>query len=401
MASIRRHHGKYQVLYRDPAGGLRAKSFARKTDAKAFADTVETDKRRREWTDPRLGQVRFGAYAAQWLETKADLRPRPRLNVEGRLRNHILPTFGNQAIGGIQPRDVRSWIASLTASGLAPATVRAVYLTFGQVLETAQVDGHVGRSPLLGTKHALPKQTSHEEMHFLTAREVERLADVTTPRFRVAIYAASYLGVRDGELWAIRTSALNLSTGTLRVGKSLVQVQKGVRLPSGYTEVRPGLALGPTKTGKVRSLLVPRFLLEMLREQLDTYPPSDDGFVFTAAERGPVWHRNFYGRHFKPAVSRAKLPETLRFHDLRHTCAALLIEAGRHLEEVKDYLGHSSIRVTSDRYGHLFPTAKEGMREGLERSYQAAREVDPGRDVDQTLTRRRSEGPSPEGPTDL
>lgn len=76
-------------------------------------------------------------------------------------------------------------------------------------------------------------------------------------------------------------------------------------------------------------------------------------------------------------------------------------QAGRHLKEVKDYLGHSSIRVTSDRYGHLFPTAKEGMREGLERSYRAARGAGPERDVDQTLTRSRSEGRSPGGPADL
>jgi integrase len=48
------------------------------------------------------------------------------------------------------------------------------------------------------------------------------------------------------------------------------------------------------------------------------------------------------------------IPETLRFHDLRHTCAALLIANGRHMEEVKDHLGHGSIRVTSDRYGHLW-----------------------------------------------
>src|SRR2546422_373628 len=83
----------------------------------------------------------------------------------------------NRAIGSIQPRDVRSWIAGLTASGLAPATVRAIYLTFGQILETAQIDGHIARSPLIGTKQALPKQTSQEEMHFLNAQEIKRLAE--------------------------------------------------------------------------------------------------------------------------------------------------------------------------------------------------------------------------------
>ncbi|MGH2720578.1 MAG: tyrosine-type recombinase/integrase, partial [Actinomycetota bacterium] len=163
-------------------------------------------------------------------------------------------------------------------------------------------------------------------------------------------------------------------------------------------EVRPGLALGPAKTGRSRTLLIPHFLAEMLREHVATYPPTPDGFVFTASEGGPVWHRNFYGRHFKPAVHRARLPEGLRFHDLRHTCAALLIDAGRHLEEVKQYLGHSSIRVTSDRYGHLFPTGREAMRDGLDRSFELARKPRSDRDVDEMLTADSEMRDSPAGP---
>ncbi|MGH8990226.1 MAG: tyrosine-type recombinase/integrase [Acidimicrobiia bacterium] len=83
-------------------------------------------------------------------------------------------------------------------------------------------------------------------------------------------------------------------------------------------------------------------------------------------------HRNFYDRHFKPAVKAAGLPERLRFHDLRHTCAALLVADGRHMEEVKDYLGHSTIRVSSDRYGHLFPRARQELADGLDAIFAGA-----------------------------
>jgi Phage integrase family len=68
----------------------------------------------------------------------------------------------------------------------------------------------------------------------------------------------------------------------------------------------------------------------------------------------------------------------VRFHDLRHTCAARLIAAGRHLEEVKTYLGHSSIRVTSDRYGHLFPEARAAIADALDATYRAT-PADPPR----------------------
>jgi len=94
--------------------------------------------------------------------------------------------------------------------------------------------------------------------------------------------------------------------------------------------------------------------------------------LFTSAMGDPVRHRNFMRRNYKPAVMAAELPEGLRFHDLRHTCAALLIANGRHLEEVKDYLGHSSIRVTSDRYGHLFPKARAELADALDATFQNA-----------------------------
>ena len=67
----------------------------------------------------------------------------------------------------------------------------------------------------------------------------------------------------------------------------------------------------------------------------------------------------------------------MRFHDLRHTCAALLIAAGRHLEEVKTYLGRSSIRVTSDRYGHLFPEARAAIADALDATYREAPAAPP------------------------
>jgi integrase len=135
-------------------------------------------------------------------------------------------------------------------------------------------------------------------------------------------------------------------------------------------EVRGRIVVGPTKTGRPRTITVPRFLAEMIGEQIGEY--SSDEYVFTAAEGGPVRHRNFMRRHFKPAVTAAELDDGLRWHDLRHTTAALLVANGRHLEEVKDYLGHSSIRVISDRYGHLFPKARAELADALDDTFAKA-----------------------------
>jgi integrase len=95
-------------------------------------------------------------------------------------------------------------------------------------------------------------------------------------------------------------------------------------------------------------------------------PRDPDGFVFTAVKGGPLRHNNFYQRIFCPALARAGLPAQVRFHDLRHTCAALLIAQGAHPKAIQVHLGHSSIQVTMDRYGHLFPDALEQLADRLD-----------------------------------
>jgi integrase len=109
----------------------------------------------------------------------------------------------------------------------------------------------------------------------------------------------------------------------------------------------------------------------MLAEHVGRYPNAD-GWVFSSAEGGPLRRSNFYRRHYKPAVARAGLDAGLRFHDLRHTCAALLIAQGAHPKEIQEHLGHSTIRVTFDRYGHLLPNLAERLTEGLDQTFSRA-----------------------------
>jgi integrase len=356
MGHIRRlDTSKYQARYRGTDGRERAKNFARKADAEAWITAGEASRLQGEWIDPRAGSILLATYAETWLGAKANLRPRTMVNVRGRLENHLLPRFGRRRLASIQPSEVREWVADLSRAGLAPETVKAIYLTLGQIMKTAQIDRLIGRSPCVGVE--LPKQATGEEMHFLTADQVGDLADAITPRFRALILTAAYAGMRAGELTALKRRRVNLQAGAIDVVEAMGEVG-GV------------LVTGPTKTGKRRTLRVPPFLVDVLAQQMAEYPSSD--YLFTATEGGPVRHRNFSARHFRPAVERAGLPDELRFHDLRHTCAALMIASGCHLQEVKTYLGHSSIRVTSDRYGHLFPKAAESIRDRLQETFQKA-----------------------------
>lgn len=94
-------------------------------------------------------------------------------------------------------------------------------------------------------------------------------------------------------------------------------------------------------------------------------------WVFTAPEGGPLRPRNSRRRVFAPAVKAAKLPEGFRIHDLRHTCAALLIAQGAHAKEIVERLGHSSPVVTMTVYAHILPSLDERLTAGLEETFRA------------------------------
>lgn len=376
MARIRQRAeedgGGYQVRYYGPDGKRRAKTFARKRDAEKFINTVETDKLRGEWIDPKLAKTPLEECVAAYLDTLTHLKPSTRLKVEGHLRNYVLPTFKDLQIADIRSSDVRAWISAMLRHGLSPATVKAVHGTFSRIMNQAVLDGMIPRSPCVGVK--LPKEAAGEEMHVLEPSAIERLAESTKPRFRALIYMAAYTGMRWSELVALKVSNLDLLKGVVHVRESLVEVN-GRHFP------------GSTKTGAKRSVSLPRFLSHMLGKHLGEFPPVND-FLFTSAKGKPL-RRNFYKRHYLPALITSGLDPALclcdrehceerhtplyRFHDLRHTCAALLIAQGAHPKEIQERMGHSTIRITFDRYGHLFPSLDERLRDGLDELYVAAK----------------------------
>jgi len=124
---------------------------------------------------------------------------------------------------------------------------------------------------------------------------------------------------------------------------------------------------GPTKNYRNRTIVLPGFLRDMLNDHLVNHTaPGPDGLLFTAENGAPLRNSNFNRRMWQPVVAACGLPENLRMHDLRHTAVALLISQGAHPEAIKRYLGHSSIAVTMDIYGHLFPSDAEDLADKLD-----------------------------------
>jgi integrase len=353
---------RWRVRYRDPAGRERAKSFARKRDAERFLQHTEADKLRGLWVDPRQGQTTVGELAERWYATTLTLKPKTREDYRSLLDNHVLPAFGHRAVASIDTLAVRSWHAGLVSSGLSPSRAKHAYYVLFAVLEAAIQAGALVRNPAAGIR--MPPARSRE-MHFLSAAEVERLAEAITPPYGTLVRFAAYTGLRAGEIAALRVKRLDLLRGTVRVVESASEV--GGRLIS-----------GPTKTHAERTVRLPHFLRDELAAYLADRPHEPDAFLFTAPKGGPLRHNNFYQRFFRSALRAAGLSEQVRFHDLRHTCATLLIAQGAHPKAIQVHLGHSSIQVTMDRYGHLFPDALEHLADRLDAARTQAR-TDPER----------------------
>ncbi len=304
MASITKTATGYRARYRTPTGASRSKTFGKKVDAERWVTSTEHSKLSGAYIDPQFARVRLGPYAEGWLATNVDISERTRINVEGRLRNYVLPAFGERALGAIEPAEVRRFVADLVAAGLAPSTVRATYNALAAVLRQAEADRLIVRSPCVEVQ--MPRDRANSEERFLEPANIAALANAVTDRYRVAVLTAAYTGLRAGELWALKTDRLDLLRGTVEVTESL-------------SEVRGQLVTKAPKNGKRRTVALPGFLCEQIGEQIGRYP-SPAGYVFTAGEGGTVRHRNFVRRHFAPAAVAAELAPLPLARSATHLC---------------------------------------------------------------------------------
>jgi integrase len=364
MASLRQKpSGRWEARYRDARGQLHARTFDTKTAGRRWAAEMEADLRRGEWVDPRLGRTTFGEWATEYLATIVHLRTVTRGDYEQALRKHILPAFADQPIAHIEQVDVRRFFAAKLSAGLAPKSLQKIRLVFRQVLELARGSGAIKTNPCDGVR--LPRAVQAEPI-FLSAAQVELLAQATRPPYNLLVRFAAATGLRPSELCGLRVGRLNLVKGTVEVAEALTVI-------AGRTEV------GPTKSYARRTVGLPRSICDELAaflaaraEERGTRPQPED-FVFTAPMGGPLRRDLLLKRFLRPAVQKVGLPPQLRVHDLRHTCVSLLIELGAHPKAIQERLGHSSITVTMDVYGHLFPSLSEALTERLDDVFRAAR----------------------------
>jgi integrase len=330
----------WRVRYRTPSGRELSKTFRKKVDAEKFLATVEADIARGDWVDPTLGRVTLEEWSQRWLASKRRIKPKTRAGYESLLEARILPTFGDLAINRIDRESVEAWVTTMLDEGLSASRVKQSYLVLHAMIRAAVRQGYLARDVIDGIE--MPRVISRER-RFLTAAQVVELAESMPASSRAFVYVVAYGGLRFSEAVALRRRRCDLLHGRLEIAE-------------GAVDVKGQLVWGTPKTHQIGSVSLPRFVVRILEEHLDRFvEPDPDALVFTSEEGGPLRNGNFHARVWRPVLASTSLPADLTPHELRHTCATLLIAKGADPKAIQSQMRHSTISVTFDVYGHLFP----------------------------------------------
>ena len=130
-----------------------------------------------------------------------------------------------------------------------------------------------------------------------------------------------------------------------------------------------------TKNRQTRIVAVPGFLVPILELHLEHVPIDPNALVFTSSANEPIDWSNFRTRIWKPALAATGIDPRLRMHDLRHTAASIMIAQGCHPKVVQEQLGHGSIVITMDRYGHLYPEDRSKVSDALDAAFKSGEEA--------------------------
>jgi len=336
------------------AAGYPTKAAARDGVAMLKGDQIRGDS-----LMPRGGTITVAQWIDLWWPSyEVTLKPSSAVSSGGIVRRYIRPMLGAHTLDDLasNPLAVKRWVADLlagkTQSGrpLAPKTVHNAHGQLHRLMADAVVQRLIRNNPCSHT--GLP-EVSQDEMRFLTEQEAERLISAMPERWRPLVMLLLFAGLRWGEAIGLRIGRVDVLSRKLMVVETLQEL-------AGTAEM---IFVSPKSKRSRRTVTFPVRIAAELAELVGMR--ERDELLFTAVQGGPVRYRQFWRRIWRPSLQRAGLPG-LRLHDLRHTHAAWLISAGVPMLAVSRRLGHASIMVTMDRYGHLLPEVDDSIVSALD-----------------------------------
>jgi integrase len=298
----------------------------------------------------------LGEVAERWLASLNGLRLRTLEEYERTMRLHILPRFGSRLIESIDVNDLLQLLRELDDARYTAWTVRTILTPLSRALSYALRLGLIEVNPMSKLDRWDRPSARYRAHRILERREVGPLLAAAPAQYRTVLAGALFTGLRQNELLALRWKHVDFPAGLVRVRISLD---------------RSGLD-APLKTDNaVRDVVLISSLARLLKahRQLSKYRHADD-FIFASRTGSALHWRNVTRRCLTQAVRESGI-QPLRWHDLRHTYASMLIASGASITFVSRQMGHASPHITLRVYGHLFDAARyaKRTRESLEKTY--------------------------------
>jgi integrase len=349
----------YEAAVYSPRDGKKIrKTFSTLAAARAWRDEAATAVRQKKLRAPV--STTLNEAAAAWLEgaeqgtirTRSGDQYKPGVvrGYELLLRARVLPRFGTAKLGSLDRNDVQDFADELVAEGLDPSTVRNILMPLRVVYRRALQRGEVSVNPVTGL--VLPAVRGRRD-RIATASEAAALIDALPEKDRALWAVVFYAGLRRGELMALDIASVNLDLG-IEVSRSF--------------DTKTSTYTSPKSRSGTRRVPVPAVLRSHLAAHLLRLGRSE-GLLFGPDGQTPFAYQRTIARA-RTAWAEAGL-DAIGLHEARHTFASLMIAAGVNVKAISSYMGHASITITLDRYGHLMP-GNEQEAAGLLDTYLAA-----------------------------
>jgi len=336
------------VGYRN--GRPRRKHFYGETRADVAGRLTKALQEQQQGIMPADDRIKLGTFLDRWLadSMKTAVRPKTYTSYKQLIRLYLKPDLGHVRLSKLTPHDVREFMTKRMEAGLSARTVLYCRAVLRRALRQAVCDGIIFRNV---ASLAEPPRSVRPEAKVMTPEQAgEFLKAIKEDRLQALYTVALSLGLRQGEALGLRWQDIDLDQRTLRISFALQRVDGEVQLVEPKTiRSRRTLTLPESAVRSLRSHRV-RQKEERLKAGEDW---QEGGFVFTTAIGTPLDPRNVL-REYHAALKRTGLPR-FRFHDLRHSCASLLLAQGVQPRTVMEVLGHSQISITMDTYAHVMP----------------------------------------------
>ena len=370
MGSITKRPGKrgisWLVTYdvgRDPlTGKRRQRRFTTKTRKEAEERLAKAlhELRGGAYLEPSGEPV--GAYLRRWLEhTAPTMAPSTAHRYEIDIRRHLVPEIGDIALAKLTPIAVQELYQRKLASGLSPRTVEHVHGVLHRALDQAVKWQLVARNVCDAVE---APRGSAAEMKTWNADEMRAFLVGTAQHEWAALWRLALLvGMRRGELLALRWADADLDRGMVAIRRTLSRDRRGRWYVREGAKSRSGRRPIALPASCVTALKAHRAAQAERRLRLG---PAwvDDGLIFDRGE-GRGINPSHLGKVFGRETARLGLPR-IRFHDTRHTAATFMLSQGDHPKVVQERLGHSSIRITLDLYSHVLPDTQRASADRLD-----------------------------------